>query len=274
MRVMTLAIIGYGEAGSTFAVAGAWGSQARGWDLKSDRLAAMVADGLPVSVGAEDALANASLVLSLVTAAGAFEAAHDYARMLAPRAIWCDMNSVAPDTKRAAAAVIEAEGAVYVDAAILAPVNPARLSVPLLLSGHASAQAETLLRQAGFNAITVVGREIGQASAIKLLRSVVVKGLEALTAEMMLGANAIGVTDTVLASLDASEQHDSWFDRAAYNVERMATHGLRRAAEMAEAVQMLTALGVEPIMTAGTVRRQQEQAGKPTAVPHQGKQSS
>ncbi|RZJ99443.1 MAG: DUF1932 domain-containing protein, partial [Novosphingobium sp.] len=99
--------------------------------------------------------------------------------------------------------------------------------------------------------------------AIKMIRSVMVKGLEALTAEMMLGAEAADVTDEVLASLDASEKPRPWAERAAYNLERMATHGLRRAAEMEESAKTLSALGVEPIMTAGTVRRQREQAGKP-----------
>ncbi|MDQ4420138.1 DUF1932 domain-containing protein [Sphingobium sp. DEHP117] len=271
---MMLAVIGYGEAGSAFAIAGAWGNHARGWDLKDDRRAAMVVDGLPVSRSAQEALAHARLVLSLVTATSAYEAARDYAPLLAPGAIWCDMNSVAPETKRAAAAMIEAAGAHYVDAAVLAPVHPARLSVPLLLSGEASAQAELLLRQAGFETISIAGNDIGRASAIKLLRSVMVKGLEALTAEMLLGANALGVTDAVLASLDASERRDSWFDRAAYNIERMATHGVRRAAEMEEAVSMLRDIGVEPIMTTGTVRRQQMQAGKPIASPNEGEHGS
>jgi hypothetical protein len=92
-----------------------------------------------------------------------------------------------------------------------------------------------------------------------------VKVIEALTVEMMLAAEAAGVADEVLASLDASEKPRPWAQRAAYNLERMATHGHRRAAEMEESVRTLAALGVEPIMTAGTVRRQREQAGKPFA---------
>ena len=89
-----------------------------------------------------------------------------------------------------------------------------------------------------------------------------VKGLEALTAEMMLAAQAAGVTDDVLASLDASEKAQAWSARATYNVERMVTHGARRAAEMAESAQTLRDLGVEPVMTEGTVRRQAEMAGR------------
>lgn len=270
---MTLALIGYGEAGSTFAIAGAWRDSARGWDVANNRRAAMVADGLPAVASAQDALANAPLVLSLVTATSAYDAALEYAPLLASGAIWCDMNSVAPETKRAAASVIEGAGAIYVDAAILAPVNPARLSVPFLLSGESASRAEILLRQKGFDNITVIGGDIGRASAIKLLRSVMVKGLEALTAEMLLGADAFGVTDAVLASLDASERHDSWFDRATYNMERMTTHGLRRAAEMEEAAKMLRSVNVEPMMTIGTVRRQRAQAGIADILADSGTQS-
>jgi 3-hydroxyisobutyrate dehydrogenase-like beta-hydroxyacid dehydrogenase len=177
------------------------------------------------------------------------------------------MNSVAPDTKRAAAAFIEAAGGRYVDVAVLAPVNPARMKVPLLLAGKAADDAAQALAQAGFAAIRVVGEDIGRASAIKMIRSVMVKGVEALTAEMMLAANRAGVAEDVLASLDASERQDSWFVRAAYNVERMTTHGLRRAAEMEESAKTLAALGVEPLMTAGTVHRQREQAGQPLPTP-------
>ena len=95
-----------------------------------------------------------------------------------------------------------------------------------------------------------------------MIRSVMVKGIEALTAEMMLAADAAGVTDEVLASLDASEKAQSWAARAAYNLERMTTHGLRRAAEMEESAKTLIGLGVEPVMTSGTVRRQRELAGR------------
>ena len=87
-----------------------------------------------------------------------------------------------------------------------------------------------------------------------------VKGIEALTDEMMAAAEAAGVADEVLASLDASEKAQKWTNRAAYNRERMATHGLRRAAEMEESAETLRGLGVEPVMTEGTVRRQRDAA--------------
>jgi len=253
-----LALIGFGEAGSTFAAAAGWGSRARGWDVLPARRAAMPPLGVIAADSAAAALAGAPLVLSLVTADAALPAAQLNAASLAPGALWCDCNSVAPDTKRAAARAVEAAGGRYIDVAVLAPVNPARLAVPLLLAGKAAAEAETALRAAGFTNVRVVGDEVGRASAIKMIRSVMVKGLEALTDEMMAAANAAGVTDEVLASLDASEKTVPWHTRAEYNLERMTTHGARRAAEMEESAKTLLALGVPPVMTRGTVYRQRQ----------------
>ena len=262
-----IALIGYGEAGSTFARAGRWNGT-RGFDLLAERRAALAADGLTPCAGPMDAVAGAPLVLSLVTADQAVAAATNAAPGLAAGALWCDMNSVAPETKRAAARIVEDNGGRYVDVAVLAPVDPLRLAVPVLLSGAAANEAAQALAALGFTDIRVVGDEVGRASAIKLIRSVMVKGVEALTAEMMLAAEAAGVADEVLASLDASERPRPWTERAAYNLERMATHGLRRAAEMDEAALCLEALGVEPAMTRATVRRQREAASATPARSH------
>ena len=257
-----VALIGFGEAGSTFAAAAGWEAQASGWDLLPARRAAMRDVGMATAVTARDALASVPLVLSLVTADQALKAAQVYAAELMPGALWCDMNSVAPETKHAAARAVEAAGGRYVDVAVLAPVEPARLQVPLLLSGPAAAEAEPALRALGFGNVRVVGTDVGRASAIKMIRSVMVKGVEALTAEMLAAATAAGVTDEVLASLDASEKVLPWTERVAYSLERMTTHGLRRAAEMEESVKTLETLGVAPLMTQATVLRQRQAANK------------
>ncbi|HEX7951493.1 MAG TPA: DUF1932 domain-containing protein [Burkholderiales bacterium] len=256
-----MALIGFGEVGTTFARAAGWAQSATAWDIKPARKEEMVACGLRPAADAAEALADAPLVLSFVTADGAEEAARDYAPLLSPGALWCDMNSVAPQTKLAAAEAIEAAGGRYVDVAVLAPVQPAGVGVPLLLAGPAAEEAEALLRLAGFTNARIIGAQVGQASAIKMIRSIMVKGIEALTAEMILAAEAADVVDEVLASLDASEKRICWTERTDYNLERMALHGARRAAEMEEAAKTLAALGVEPVMTDGTIRRQREMAG-------------
>lgn len=253
----SIALIGFGEAGSTFARAGAWASRAAAFDAAAAPRALMAELGVTPCASAAEALAGASLVLSLVTADQALAVARECAGLIAPDALFCDMNSVAPGTKREAAQAFAEAGTRYVDVAVMAPVEPARMAVPLNISGPDAAGAQALLRDAGFTRTAVVGEAIGRASAIKLVRSVMVKGLEALTAEMMLAAHAEGVAAEVLASLDASEKAIGWAARADYNLDRMMVHGRRRAAEMAEAARMLRDLGIAPLMTDNTVARQQ-----------------
>src|SRR5690606_32010064 len=194
-----------------------------------------------------------------VTADSALDAAQAYAPLLPEGALWCDMNSVAPETKREAAALIEAAGGRYVDVAIMAPVDKG-MAVPLLVSGPHALAAQPLLEALGFSNVKVVGEEVGRASAIKMIRSVMVKGLEALSWECAAAADAAGVFDEVTASLDASEKPLKWAERIAYNRERMETHGLRRAAEMEESSKTLQGLGVDPVMARSAVELQRRAA--------------
>ena len=251
------AFIGFGEAAMAFAVAGA-----RGYDLKLDhpstraaKRADFVAKGVTACETPAIALADAPVALSLVTADQALAAARTAAPLLAPGALWLDMNSVAPETKRAAAAAI-GETARYVDVAVMAPVDPARRTVPLLVSGPHAAAGAAALAALGFDTVRIAGPRIGEASAIKMIRSVMVKGIEALSAECVLAADAAGVREAVIASLDASWPGADWARRFDYNLDRMMVHGVRRAAEMEEVVKTLDALGTGSAMTRGTVRRQ------------------
>lgn len=254
-----LTLIGFGEAGRTFAAAGGWRQTARAYDIKTDHTG-MAADEMRAAYAALDvigceasreALADAQIVLSLVTADQATPAAQDAAQHIAPGTLFCDLNSVSPGRKRTNAAAIESAGGRYVDVAVMAPVQPAALNVPLLISGpHAEAAAE-MLRNIGFAKIQICGAAIGAASATKMVRSVMIKGIEALTAEMVLAADAAGVTEGVLASLGGD-----WARTADYNLDRMLAHGTRRAAEMEEVAQTLHELGIDPLMTEGTIIRQ------------------
>ncbi len=255
-----IAIIGFGEAGETFTNAASWSGAGRSFDIDASRRPAIIRAGLEASPDAESALRDAVSVLSLVTAGEALAAVANCTPFIRAGAFWFDMNSAAPDTKRAAAAMIEVAGGRYVDVAVVAPVNPARLTVPLLVASAYAEVACDALRALGFTNVRSVGGEVGRASAIKMIRSVMIKGIEALTDEMMAAARAAGVEDEVLSSLDASEKNIGWRERAAYNIERMATHGIRRAEEMEESANTLRSLGVEPTMTVGTVRRQRAAA--------------
>ncbi|MEO7787407.1 MAG: DUF1932 domain-containing protein [Sphingomicrobium sp.] len=256
--------IGFGEAGA--ALAGGIG--ARGYDRKLDgaeraaKLTEFEHDGVMVCDTVRHALVAAQAVFSLVTADEALAAANEAAASIERGALFFDMNSVAPATKHAAAAAIESAGGRYVDAAVMAPVFPKRRDVPVLLSGpHAEAGAEAL-RTIGFGDVTIFPGPVGTASSIKMIRSVMVKGLEALTAECALAAEAAGVREAVFGSLDASWSKASWSERADYNLERIMVHGLRRAAEMEEVVKTLDALGTGSAMARATVERQREIGGR------------
>lgn len=259
-----IGFIGFGEAGRAFATG--WpGEPPHAFDIKTRDPAARAAQhaaydqaGVVGHESAAAALRRVGAVISVVTADQALAAARDYAPLLKAGALWLDMNSVAPDTKRAAAALIEAPGGRYVDVAVMAPVHPAARAVPLLVSGPHADDALDLLARSGFSNVRKAGAEVGRASAIKMVRSVLVKGLEALTAECVLAADMAGVRDEVLASLDASWREMSWADRADYNLDRMIVHGLRRAAEMDEVVKTLDALGTGSAMARATAERQRE----------------
>lgn len=255
----THAFIGFGEAAMAFAGSGG----VRGYDRKTDAAATRAvkrADfarhGIAACETAADALDGTDVILSLVTADQALLAATRAAEHLKCGALWLDLNSVSPDTKRAAAGAITAAGGRYVDVAVMAPVHPAGLAVSLLVSGPHAEPGRSALATIGFCNTRIVAGDIGAASAIKMIRSVMVKGLEALTTECFLAADAAGVTDEVAASLDASWPGTDWAAKADYNLDRMMVHGLRRAAEMEEVVMTLDALGTGATMTRGTVARQ------------------
>jgi 3-hydroxyisobutyrate dehydrogenase-like beta-hydroxyacid dehydrogenase len=258
----TVTLIGYGEAGRTFARAAGWEALARVFDAKVDdpelrdaMLTTFDEDGVSATANLGEAAAGSLVILSLVTADQALAVAKNVAEHIKPGALYFDMNSVAPDTKRQAAKLIDAAGGRYIDVAIMAPVNPARLSVPLLVCGPYATEGAEALTTIGFSNVRVVAGDVSVASSIKMIRSVMVKGQEALTAEMMLAAEKAGVVDEVLGSLG-----DGWHTKAKYNLERMKTHGERRAAEMEEVAKTLQALGVQPLMTNGTIQRQREMA--------------
>lgn len=255
-----ISFIGFGEAATAFATAGGWCGEAIAYDRKTDDQALADAKrtecqqaGVECADTASLAVADAPLILSLVTADQALEAARSVALVLAPGAFYCDGNSVAPQTKQSAAALIEKAGGHYVDMAIMSPVYPAQLAAPLLLSGARATVASHMLSALGFTNVRVVGEEVGRASTIKMLRSVIYKGVEALTAECLLACEKAGVTEEVLGSFG-----NDWSSGANYRIDRMMVHGVRRAAEMQEVVLTLEGLGIDPLMTRGTVARQRQ----------------
>lgn len=206
---------------------------------------------------AEEAIRGADLVMSAVTSSAAVEVARNAAAYLRSGQIYMDINSVSPETKRAIAVAVQPSPAVFLEAAVMAPVAPQRLQVPMLLCGAGADAAARRLQAIGLN-VTPISERIGMASAIKMCRSIFIKGLEAITVESMFTARRYGAEAHVLASLAASYPEMGWDSTLPdYLISRVAEHGKRRAAEMREAAQTVADVGLEPVTALATAQRQE-----------------
>ncbi|MEO1222687.1 MAG: DUF1932 domain-containing protein [Pseudomonadota bacterium] len=254
-----VAFIGFGEAASAFAAGWRDGSSVAcaAYDIKTDGPSTAVrtakqADYRAAAVTGyatlDEALDGQPLVFSLVTPDQALRAAQSAAGRLMPNALYLDGNSCSPGTKKRAASVIDGAGGRYVDVAIMAPVAAAGHRTPLLVSGaHASSALKEL---SGLDMVADLAEgPVGTASSVKMVRSIMVKGLEALMAECVLAGRVAGVDEAVFASLAKTFPGIDWPNTASYMLERMATHGVRRAAEMGEVEAALRELGLDGPMT-------------------------
>ena len=260
-----IAFIGFGEAGQAIAAGlhDAGAARMTAWDIlfpqsaTGDKLRrAADASGVHCAASAADAVQEAELIVSAVTAASSVEAAESVKAHLRGKPFFLDINSVSPGRKQDSARLLGTT-ARYIDVAVLAPIYPARHQTPLLIAGPDSQAVAPTLSALGMRA-SIAGAEIGAAAAIKMVRSVMIKGIEALTLECFLAAARAGVIEEVAASMRNSYPGLDWAKIVPYNLERMAVHGERRAAEMEEVAETLRELGVEPLMTNATVKRQRE----------------
>jgi len=261
---LAFCFIGFGEAGQAMASGLHKAGIARitAWDILfpqregEELIRAADRIGVRRAASAADAVRGADIVVSAVTAASSLEAARSIATHLAGQPFLLDINSVSPGRKQETAKLIGAN-ARYVDVAVIAPIHPARHQTPMLLAGPDAATLLSPLGALGMR-VSVAGAEVGAASAIKMVRSVIIKGIEALTLECFLAAARAGVVDEVAASLKNNYPGLDWSKIIPYNLERMARHGDRRAAEMEEVAETLRELGVEPLMSNAAVKRQRE----------------
>jgi 3-hydroxyisobutyrate dehydrogenase-like beta-hydroxyacid dehydrogenase len=212
--------------------------------------------GVRVASSARDAARETDVIISAVTAASSVDAARSVASDLPGNPYYLDINSVSPGRKQGTAKLL-GERVRYVDVAVIAAIYPARHRTPLLLSGPHAEGISPLLHEIDMQ-FSVVGPEVGSAAAIKMIRSVMIKGMEALTLECFLAAARAGVLEEVTTSLKNNYPTLDWTKIADYNLERMASHGERRAAEMEESAATLRELGLDPLMVESTVKRQRE----------------
>jgi 3-hydroxyisobutyrate dehydrogenase-like beta-hydroxyacid dehydrogenase len=261
---LRVALIGYGEVGRILGCA----LRARGLSSLStfDRLFDDTArrdamrqraqdDGVLPAASAATAVTDADLVICAVTADQTSAAAQSVTSGLRAGAFYIDVNSASPQTKCDCAALIDAAGGRYVEMAVMTSVPPYGIRVPMLSGGPHAAAAAPLLAALGFR-VEPASEELGVASAIKMCRSVIVKGMEAIVIESFLTARRYGVEKQVLASLAETFPGLDWEKSGDYFFQRVVAHGKRRAEEMREAAATVREAGLEPFMASAIADRQ------------------
>ena len=267
---MRIAFIGLGEAAGAFITG--WGADRAGdiaaFDIKTTKpetadeiLKRAKTFGIAHCETLQDAVSIADIVFSTVTADQAIMAVRAAAPLMKQGAYFLDMNSCAPSSKQVSAGIMADHNLCYVDVAVMEPVYPKQLDVPLLISGDWSHDVSDLLSTLSLK-FRIIEGAVGRASSIKMVRSIMVKGLEALTAECALAAYAADVVDEVFPSLRDGHPKIDVQQRATYNFERSMTHGVRRAAEMDEVAKMVADLGLPNDLSRGSARWQRMIADK------------
>ena len=211
--------------------------------------------GVALSASHAELAAESDFIVSAVTASQAVPVAEACAKTLKQGAWFLDFNSASPGAKQRAGAIIDGAGGQYVEGAVMTSVPPLRLKVPLLLGGGAAEALAPLLAELGF-APKVASDKLGVASAVKMCRSVMIKGLEAMVIEAFTTARAYGVEDAVLASLKETFPGIDWEKQGAYFFQRVIEHGRRRAEEVREVAETVREIGLEPWSSQGTAERQ------------------
>jgi 3-hydroxyisobutyrate dehydrogenase-like beta-hydroxyacid dehydrogenase len=266
---VTLGFIGFGEAGSTIAsgLRSAGVERIVTYDIAAHdpRLGPTIQErarrsGTTIVESPADVARASDILFSTVTSSSALDAARRIVAFLEPRHVYADLNSVSPALKQEIDRAVSAGGARFVEIAVMAPVLPYGHRVPMLLGGAGAALFAERMTPLGMRCDVLSG-PVGTAAAVKMCRSIVVKGLEALMCECVLGASRYDASAHVFASLNESLPGIDWQKLADYMVGRVVVHGERRAREMEEVAETLRAIGVEPIMAEATARRQEWSVG-------------
>lgn len=255
MNDLRIGLIGYGEVGRIFTAGLKPHARWTGaWDLKfadpaqcAEPLAHAAAAGVTACSDIADLCVQATLIVSAVTASNTLAVAEAVAAHIRPGSFFLDLNSASPGTKQKAAALIDAAGGRYVEAGVMTSVPPHGIRVPMLLGGAQAARLQPVLAALGM-AVTVASGQLGIASATKMCRSVMIKGLEALVIESYATARHYGVEDAMIATLQETFPGIDWTKQGAYFFSRVAQHGKRRAEEMREVANTVREAGFEPFM--------------------------
>jgi 3-hydroxyisobutyrate dehydrogenase-like beta-hydroxyacid dehydrogenase len=255
-------LVGYGEVGRILAEdLRAAGVAVSAYDLKLGTAAGAAmashaeSQGVTLAGSHAELVRDADLIISAVTASQAVAVAEACTPGLRPGAYFLDFNSASPGAKIRAAGHVAAGGGRYVEGAVMTSVPPYRIKVPLLLGGPHAQALLPVLATLGF-APRLASDKLGVASATKMCRSVMIKGLEAMVIESFTAARAYGVEDQVLASLAETFPGIDWEKQGAYFFQRAIEHGRRRSEEVREVAVTVREAGLEPWSASGTAERQ------------------
>jgi 3-hydroxyisobutyrate dehydrogenase-like beta-hydroxyacid dehydrogenase len=260
---MRICLLGFGEVGQILGKdLAARALQLTAWDSLFTDPASAPSAALahhPVvhrATSAHDAARNADVIISAVTADQTLPVAQAVAVGLAPNAYFLDLNSVSPGIKQHAAQVVHEAGGRYVEAAVMSAFPPQRLASPINLGGPHAHGFLPIARVMGLSAASVFSDALGPASAAKMCRSIIIKGLEALLLESMLTARHHAVEQSVLDSLADLLPATDWRALSQYMMSRALLHGRRRAEEMHEACRTVAAAGLAPLLGTAIAQRQ------------------
>ncbi|MES1977399.1 MAG: NAD(P)-binding domain-containing protein [Pseudomonadota bacterium] len=218
------------------------------YNLPSDTKARERAESAGMSwLDAPAGLSEARIIFSAVTADSAVHAAKACASSIHPDAVYIDLNSMGPNEKNAAAEVVTAAGRKFIDGAVLGAAADG-IKMPIIVSGHDAQAVAERLTMMGMN-VRAVGTKSGEAASIKIVRSVLAKGLEVLYVEALLSAHRLGVDTEVLKTFC------DWLDMrpAAASAQILVTthllHAERRMHELDMSIAAVRETGVEPVLT-------------------------
>jgi 3-hydroxyisobutyrate dehydrogenase-like beta-hydroxyacid dehydrogenase len=248
-------VLGLGEAGGRLAAdLAAAGAEVRGYDP----IAAATPEGVVRAADPASAVAGCDVALGLTTAAAALTVAKATIPALRQGAVYADLNTAAPSLERELAALAASEGALFSDVALLGPVPARGLATPALASGTGAHAFADALRPLGMP-VEVVSERAGDAAALKLLRSVFMKGLAASAIESLEAAEAAGHATWLRREL-AAVVGEPLLERL---LEGSRLHAARRVDEMEAACDLLVELGIEPRIAAASASLLAELAAAP-----------
>lgn len=201
-----------------------------------------------------DTVHGATAIVAAVPASSAVAAVSECLHSIDEGCIYVDPAPLAPSAKEESAALIGSRGGLYVDAAVLGTVALDGSRVPTLVAGPGAAAWRDLVMPLGMN-VSLVEGPAGRASLVKLLRSVYMKGRDALILEMLVASRHYGLEQTILESIRGSGEQVPFPALASRVMCSLALHADRRADELAASAEVVRGAAVEPIVTSAGSER-------------------